>query len=123
MSFPNSIKPFSQQNFIMQATGPPPIAGYESASGLSVSWQGRSIASSNLRMLEFSAFLEQPQDPETVNKHLFVHIGQSNPTFSDPYLEAVDVRQIYDKFPEKKEGLKELFEKGPANAFFLVKFW
>uniref|UniRef100_A0A8C1T474 TEA domain transcription factor 4 n=1 Tax=Cyprinus carpio TaxID=7962 RepID=A0A8C1T474_CYPCA len=98
-------------------------SGYESASGLSVSWQGRSIASSRLRMLEFSAFLEQPQDPETVNKHLFVHIGQSNPTYSDPYLEAVDVRQIYDKFPEKKGGLKELFEKGPANAFFLVKFW
>uniref|UniRef100_A0A8C1EVJ3 TEA domain-containing protein n=1 Tax=Cyprinus carpio carpio TaxID=630221 RepID=A0A8C1EVJ3_CYPCA len=123
VSFPNSIKPFSQQNFVMQATGPPSIAGYESASGLSVSWQGRSIASSRLRMLEFSAFLEQPQDPETVNKHLFVHIGQSNPTYSDPYLEAVDVRQIYDKFPEKKGGLKELFEKGPANAFFLVKFW
>lgn len=30
-------------------------------------WQGRSIASSKLRMLEFSAFLEQPQDPETVS--------------------------------------------------------
>lgn len=57
------------------------------------------------------------------NKHLFVHIGQSNPTYSDPYLEAVDIRQIYDKFPEKKGGLKELFEKGPASAFFLVKFW
>lgn len=57
------------------------------------------------------------------NKHLFVHIGQSNPTYSDPYLEAVDIRQIYDKFPEKKGGLKELFEKGPGNAFFLVKFW
>uniref|UniRef100_A0A8C1T6G1 TEA domain-containing protein n=1 Tax=Cyprinus carpio TaxID=7962 RepID=A0A8C1T6G1_CYPCA len=122
-TYPTAAEPFSQQNFVMQATGPPSIAGYESASGLSVSWQGRSIASSRLRMLEFSAFLEQPQDPETVNKHLFVHIGQSNPTYSDPYLEAVDVRQIYDKFPEKKGGLKELFEKGPANAFFLVKFW
>uniref|UniRef100_A0A8B9J4J4 TEA domain transcription factor 4 n=1 Tax=Astyanax mexicanus TaxID=7994 RepID=A0A8B9J4J4_ASTMX len=124
---PFSIKPFSQQNYVMQATGPP-ITGYESASGLSMSpsappWQGRSIASSKLRMLEFSAFLEQPQDPENFNKHLFVHIGQSNPTYSDPYLEAVDIRQIYDKFPEKKGGLKELFEKGPANAFFLVKFW
>lgn len=31
-------------------------------------WQGRSIASSKLRMLEFSAFLEQPQDPETVSR-------------------------------------------------------
>ena len=38
-------------------------------------------------------------------------------------LQAVDIRQIYDKFPEKKGGLKELFDKGPQNAFFLVKFW
>lgn len=52
-----------------------------------------------------------------------MHIGQTNPAFSDPPLEAVDVRQIYDKFPEKKGGLKELYEKGPPNAFFLVKFW
>ncbi|XP_014385070.1 PREDICTED: transcriptional enhancer factor TEF-5, partial [Myotis brandtii] len=50
------------------------------------------------------------------SKHLFVHIGQTNPAFSDPPLEAVDVRQIYDKFPEKKGGLKELYEKGPPNA-------
>ncbi|XP_036373754.1 transcriptional enhancer factor TEF-3-like, partial [Megalops cyprinoides] len=126
-SGPEDIKPFSSQNYI-QASGAPPISGYESTAGLSVSpsappWQGRSIASSKLRMLEFSAFLEHQQDPETYNKHLFVHIGQSNPSFSDPYLEAVDIRQIYDKFPEKKGGLKELFERGPANAFFLVKFW
>uniref|UniRef100_A0A672HPR6 TEA domain transcription factor 4 n=1 Tax=Salarias fasciatus TaxID=181472 RepID=A0A672HPR6_SALFA len=124
----SSIKPFSQQSYAMQATGPAPITGYESTAGLSMSpgappWQGRSIASPKLRMLEFSAFLEQPQDPETFNKHLFVHIGQSNPSFSDPYLESVDIRQIYDKFPEKKGGLKELFDKGPHNAFFLVKFW
>ncbi|CAB1331518.1 unnamed protein product, partial [Coregonus sp. 'balchen'] len=122
------IKPFSQQSYAMQSSGPLPITGYESMAGLSMSpgappWQGRSIASSKLRMLEFSAFLEQPQDQETFNKHLFVHIGQSNPTFSDPYLEAVDIRQIYDKFPEKKGGLKELFEKGPPDTFFLVKFW
>ncbi|XP_039988226.1 transcriptional enhancer factor TEF-3-like [Xiphias gladius] len=122
------IKPFSQQSYTMQASGPAPITGYESTAGLSMSpgappWQGRSIASSKLRMLEFSAFLEQPQDPETFNKHLFVHIGQSNPSYSDPYLESVDIRQIYDKFPEKKGGLKELFDKGPHNAFFLVKFW
>lgn len=37
--------------------------------------------------------------------------------------QSVDVRQIYDKFPEKKGGLKELYDKGPQNAFFLVKFW
>lgn len=61
--------------------------------------------------------------PMQYSKHLFVHIGQTNPSYSDPLLEAVDIRQIYDKFPEKKGGLKELYEKGPQNAFFLVKFW
>uniref|UniRef100_A0A671YUI8 TEA domain-containing protein n=1 Tax=Sparus aurata TaxID=8175 RepID=A0A671YUI8_SPAAU len=121
-AYPTAGGPFSQQSYAMQASG------YESTAGLSMSpgappWQGRSIASSKLRMLEFSAFLEQPQDPETFNKHLFVHIGQSNPSYSDAYLESVDIRQIYDKFPEKKGGLKDLFDKGPHNAFFLVKFW
>lgn len=57
------------------------------------------------------------------NKHLFAHIGQTNYSYSDALLEAVDIRQIYDKFPEKKGGLKELFGKGPHNSFFLVKFW
>uniref|UniRef100_A0A671YWA1 TEA domain-containing protein n=1 Tax=Sparus aurata TaxID=8175 RepID=A0A671YWA1_SPAAU len=127
-AYPTAGGPFSQQSYAMQASGPAPITGYESTAGLSMSpgappWQGRSIASSKLRMLEFSAFLEQPQDPETFNKHLFVHIGQSNPSYSDAYLESVDIRQIYDKFPEKKGGLKDLFDKGPHNAFFLVKFW
>ena len=60
--------------------------------------------------------------PDQYHKHLFVHIGGQT-TYSDPMLEAVDIRQIYDKFPEKKGGLKELFDKGPQNAFFLVKFW
>ena len=38
-------------------------------------------------------------------------------------LQAVDVRHIADKFPEKNGGLKDLFEKGPQDRFFLVKFW
>ena len=38
-------------------------------------------------------------------------------------LQAVDIRHIADKFPEKNGGLKELFEKGPQDRFFLVKFW
>lgn len=85
-------------------------------------WQGRSIAGPKLRMVEFSAFLEQQRDPDSYHKHLFVHIG-TNFCYSDPMLEAVDIRQIYDKFPEKKGGLKELYDKGPQSSFFLVKFW
>lgn len=124
------IKPFAQQPYPLQPpVVHPPVPGYDSTpTSLSPpptapAWQGRCIATSKLRLVEFSAFMEQQRDPDTYNKHLFVHIGQSNPTYSDTLLESVDVRQIYDKFPEKKGGLKELYEKGPSNAFFLVKFW
>ena len=58
--------------------------------------------------------------PPQYNKHLFVHIGGAA---SYEPLEAIGITQIYDKFPDKKGGLRELYDKGPANAFFLVKFW
>ncbi|XP_059415686.1 transcriptional enhancer factor TEF-5-like isoform X7 [Carassius carassius] len=124
------IKPFAQTPY-PNLSGPvqPPLS-YEPlapplppvATAVPV-WQDRTIASSKLRLLEYSAFMEVPQDQDSYRKHLFVQIGQTNPSYSDPLLEAVDIRQIYDKFPEKTGGLKELYEKGPQNAFFLVKFW
>eukprot|EP00062_Callorhinchus_milii_P003928 gi/632941712/ref/XP_007886011.1/ PREDICTED: transcriptional enhancer factor TEF-1 isoform X2 [Callorhinchus milii] len=120
------VKPFAQQAYPIQPTVPTPISGYETTAAPAPSvpaWQGRSIGTSKLRLVEFSAFLEQQRDPDSYNKHLFVHIGQTNHSYSDPLLESVDIRQIYDKFPEKKGGLKELYGKGPHNAFFLVKFW
>uniref|UniRef100_A0A3Q2EHR4 TEA domain family member 3 b n=1 Tax=Cyprinodon variegatus TaxID=28743 RepID=A0A3Q2EHR4_CYPVA len=117
-----AIKPFVQPPY---STLPgPPLAPPPAPSATAVPvWQDRTIASSKLRMLEYSAFMEVPRDMDNYSKHLFVHIGQTNPSYSDPLLEAVEIRQIYDKFPEKKGGLKELYEKGPQNAFFLVKFW
>ncbi|KAL2295428.1 hypothetical protein Nmel_017841 [Mimus melanotis] len=125
----SNIKPFAQPAYPIQPPMPPSLASYEplaplppAASAVPV-WQDRTIASSKLRLLEYSAFMEVPRDAETYSKHLFVHIGQTNPSYSDPLLEAVDIRQIYDKFPEKKGGLKELYERGPQNSFFLVKFW
>uniref|UniRef100_A0A3Q4B8C0 TEA domain-containing protein n=1 Tax=Mola mola TaxID=94237 RepID=A0A3Q4B8C0_MOLML len=122
------IKPFAQPPYTtLSAPVPAPIS-YEPlspprpAAVAAPVWQDRTIASSKLRLLEYSAFLETQRDRETY-KHLFVHIGPSNPSYNDPVLESIDVRQIYDKFSEKKGGLKELYEKGPHNAFFLVKFW
>uniref|UniRef100_A0A2R8MNG8 TEA domain transcription factor 1 n=1 Tax=Callithrix jacchus TaxID=9483 RepID=A0A2R8MNG8_CALJA len=120
------VKPFVQQAYPIQPAVTAPIPGFEPASAPAPSvpaWQGRSIGTTKLRLVEFSAFLEQQRDPDSYNKHLFVHIGHANHSYSDPLLESVDIRQIYDKFPEKKGGLKELFGKGPQNAFFLVKFW
>lgn len=87
------------------------------SNGFGPALEGRSIATNKFRLVEFSAFMQNEKE-----KHLFVHIGQSPTSYSDPLLESVDIRQIYDKFPEKK-GLKELYDKGPQSAFFLVKFW
>nr|BAL41704.1 scalloped [Thermobia domestica] len=124
------VKPFSQSPYGVPATGKPATAVSSADMSLLPAgqapppppWEGRAIATHKLRLVEFSAFMEQQRDPDTYHKHLFVHIGGSV-TYADPLLEAVDVRQIYDKFPEKKGGLKELYDKGPQNAFFLVKFW
>uniref|UniRef100_A0AAR2J4Q3 TEA domain family member 1a n=1 Tax=Pygocentrus nattereri TaxID=42514 RepID=A0AAR2J4Q3_PYGNA len=118
------VKPFAQQAYPIQTATA--ISGFEPPTAPTASppaWQGRSIGTSKLRLVEFSSFLEQQRDPEAYNKHLFVHIGQTDHLHIDPLLESVDIRQIYDKFPEKKGGLKDLFAKGPQNAFFLVKFW
>ncbi|XP_029315023.1 transcriptional enhancer factor TEF-1 isoform X4 [Cottoperca gobio] len=118
------IKPFTQQAYPIQPVTT--ISSYEptsAAAPTAPAWQGRSIGTSKLRLVEFSAFLEQQRDPDSYNKHLFVHIGQTNHSYSDALLESVDIRQIYDKFPEKKGGLKELYGKGPQNSFFLIKFW
>uniref|UniRef100_H2Z5Z0 TEA domain-containing protein n=1 Tax=Ciona savignyi TaxID=51511 RepID=H2Z5Z0_CIOSA len=97
--------------------------GYINQTSMEPAWQDRQIASKKLRLVDFSAFLEQQGDMENYSKHLFVHINQSNPSYTDPLLESVDIHQIYDKFPEPKGGLRELYEKGPKEAFFLVKFW
>uniref|UniRef100_A0A665V271 TEA domain-containing protein n=1 Tax=Echeneis naucrates TaxID=173247 RepID=A0A665V271_ECHNA len=121
-----SIKPFTQQAYPTQSAVTTAISSYEPAATpapTAPAWQGRSIGTSKLRLVEFSAFLEQQRDPDSYNKHLFVHIGQTNHSYSDALLESVDIRQIYDKFPEKKGGLKELYGKGHQNSFFLIKFW
>ncbi|OQV19393.1 Transcriptional enhancer factor TEF-1 [Hypsibius exemplaris] len=86
--------------------------------GNAMPYDGRAIASSKLKLLDFTSFVESQRDPET--RHVFVNIG---PASTESLLETIDIRQIYDKFPEKKGGLKELYDRGPPNAFFLVKFW
>uniref|UniRef100_A0A2K6LY10 Transcriptional enhancer factor TEF-4 n=1 Tax=Rhinopithecus bieti TaxID=61621 RepID=A0A2K6LY10_RHIBE len=86
-------------------------------------WQARALGTARLQLVEFSAFVEPPDAVDSYQRHLFVHISQHCPSPGAPPLESVDVRQIYDKFPEKKGGLRELYDRGPPHAFFLVKFW
>ena len=116
-----SVKPFGQSPFGL-GDGKPMGLPSSAATAATPAWQGRAIATHRLRLLEFSAYVEQRENNENYQKHLFVHIG-SPVSYSDPLLEPIDVRQIQDKFPEKKGGLKELYDRGPADSFFLVKFW
>jgi len=117
---PEDIKPFAHHGaFGLPDMKPPAMIPQPPTTP---PWLGRSIATNRLRLLEHSAFVDQQSEQESYQKHLFVHIGSSI-SYSDPLLEPVDVRQIQDKFPEKSDGLKELYSKGPSDAFFLVKFW
>jgi hypothetical protein len=38
-------------------------------------------------------------------------------------LQVVAMIDFNDKFPDRKGGLKDLYDRGPVGAFFLVKFW
>ncbi|XP_007457053.1 PREDICTED: transcriptional enhancer factor TEF-1-like [Lipotes vexillifer] len=60
------VKPFVQQAYPIQPAVTAPIPGFEPASApapLVPAWQGRSIGTTKLRLVEFSAFLKQQQDP------------------------------------------------------------
>ncbi|XP_041033958.1 transcriptional enhancer factor TEF-1-like isoform X2 [Carcharodon carcharias] len=68
------VKPFIQQSFAVQpSVGLAPVLGYDAASiGLSPAsshpaWQGRCIGTPKIRLVEFSAFMEQQRDPESAD--------------------------------------------------------
>ncbi|XP_037920754.1 protein scalloped isoform X3 [Hermetia illucens] len=117
------IKPFAQPPY---PSGKPSTAvSGDIEAGLppaQPSWEGRTIATHKFRLLEFSAYVEIQRE-ELYHKHMFVHIASKPPTYTDPMLESIEIKQISDKFPEKTGGLKDLYEKGPQNAFYLVKCW
>ncbi|VDO95341.1 unnamed protein product [Soboliphyme baturini] len=84
-------------------------------------WEGRLISGRKIRLCEFSAYC-LPDPGDSSKRHEMVNIS-SAVTPTDPMLEAIDISQIYDKFPSGKTGLRELYERGPQNCFFLIKFW
>lgn len=60
--------------------------------------------------------------------HLIILFARKINNFTLPFLsfsseQSVNIKEISDKFPEKSGGLKELYERGPQNAFYLVKCW
>nr|WLO57496.1 TEAD conserved 1 [Halisarca dujardinii] len=89
--------------------------------------KGTLIAKLPLKMMEFTAFVEKQgagENADASQRHVFVSINPTEDFFKQgTSMEAVQLRHITDKFPEKSGGLKDLFEKGPQDRFFLVKFW
>uniref|UniRef100_A0AAY4D396 TEA domain-containing protein n=1 Tax=Denticeps clupeoides TaxID=299321 RepID=A0AAY4D396_9TELE len=64
------IKPFAQQAYPIQTAVTTAISGYETPTApapTAPAWQGRSIGTTKLRLVEFSAFLEQQRDPEAAD--------------------------------------------------------
>ena len=94
---PHDVKPFAQNPFLQGEKTPTSLGmGMGALTGTaqpsSPAWQGRSIGNNKLRLLEFTAFVEQPRDPmirdpDNYDKHLFVNIGPTT-SFSDPMLEV-----------------------------------
>ncbi|GFT03993.1 transcriptional enhancer factor TEF-1 [Nephila pilipes] len=80
------IKPFVSQPYGMGAKPSVPASDLLSPPSLP-SFEGRTIATHKLRLVELSAFMETQRDPENYHKHLFVHIG-GLPSYTDPLLEA-----------------------------------
>eukprot|EP00731_Ephydatia_muelleri_P029742 Em0021g265a len=121
----------SQGEGMIQVSSPTHMDGMKIAVPYGIPSQEQAISIPNipppnlpLKMVEFVAFAEQIKTETNNNPemHRFIHITPST-SFVDPTMEAVDIRHIADKFPEKNGGLKDLFEKGPQDRFFLIKFW
>lgn len=85
-------------------------------------WVDRPIVTQKIRLVEFSAFVElAPTTGST--RHPYIKIDYSLPnTRKTNKLERIDVSQIQDKFPDLNVS-EGLYARGPADAFFLVKFW
>ncbi|AWP08950.1 Transcriptional enhancer factor TEF-1 [Scophthalmus maximus] len=83
------IKPFSQQAYSVQTAGTTTISGYEPPTSAQThrepAWQGRSIGTTKLRLVEFSSFLETQRDQEAVSDtHVLTqHISEVTPRPSD----------------------------------------
>uniref|UniRef100_A0A4W4G829 TEA domain-containing protein n=1 Tax=Electrophorus electricus TaxID=8005 RepID=A0A4W4G829_ELEEL len=67
---PHPTRPFAQQAYPIQPAVTTAISSYESAAAPAPTvpaWQGRSVGTTKLRLVEFSAFLEQQRDPDSVS--------------------------------------------------------
>ncbi|CAF0936713.1 unnamed protein product [Rotaria sordida] len=75
----------------------------------------RFISSNRIKLVELAAYIESKRDMDS--RHYLLHISQEAGTDMKP--ERIKVSQIIDLFPM----LKELYDGGPHDAFYVVKIW
>ncbi|CAF1172307.1 unnamed protein product [Rotaria magnacalcarata] len=74
-----------------------------------------SITSNRLKLLEFAGYIQSKSDANL--RHYLMRVSEEAGT--DMKSERIKVDQIIDLFPM----LKELYTKGPRDAFYIVKVW
>uniref|UniRef100_A0A672ZVX7 TEA domain family member 1a n=1 Tax=Sphaeramia orbicularis TaxID=375764 RepID=A0A672ZVX7_9TELE len=75
----HTIKPFSQQAYSVQTAGTTTISGESAQTHREPAWQGRSISTTKLRLVEFSSFLETPSEQDTAD--LNYSVSEDHSTF------------------------------------------
>jgi len=80
-----------------------------------------------LRLVEFSGFVEKRRDPEIYQKHLFVHLNTSDLSASGDCLddfENINYKEFADKFPENDLlWATNTVSETCGCSSYLIKFW
>ncbi|RNA08404.1 transcriptional enhancer factor TEF-1 isoform X1 [Brachionus plicatilis] len=79
-----------------------------------------------LKLIEFSGFVEKRRDPEIYHKHLFLHLNTLDYFASDGMddFEGISHKEFVDKFPES-DLLSSIQSQDKTSicSSYLVKYW
>ncbi|CAF1027772.1 unnamed protein product [Didymodactylos carnosus] len=111
------VKPFSQSSYSPQSFSSSDLL----VPTATTSWTSRFIGTNRLKLVEFTGYIEQKKDSDLNSRHYFFHVSQAAGTQTMPEKIKIDV--VVDKFPNRDGSLKDLYDKGPDDAFYLIKVW
>ena len=74
-SFFSSVKPFCQSPFGGMGVDAKSMIQNSAVAAATPAWQGRAIATQRLRLMEFTAYVQQRGEENNYHRHLFVHIA------------------------------------------------
>nr|WLO57497.1 TEAD conserved 2 [Halisarca dujardinii] len=90
-------------------------------------WATEESADLPLKLMELTVSVEEEETAEKagdLQRHVIVSITPIEYLFNrDSPLETIQLDCICGKFQEERGGLRDLFDKGPRDRFFVVKVW